>query len=193
MKGANTRERLLGVALEQFGERGYGGTSIRDLAGAVGVRESSVYKHFASKQALWEALLARTTQDFDRESALLRDSLAQFPGEASLVRLEFLAETVLAFFRENPAAKALRRLLVVAQNQDPRVGQLLRDRCANFPLGLLTDALRQAGIDEAEAELWGLQLWGPIYLLIDVAADDEQRAHLLLHRHVVNLHARLAA
>jgi len=55
----NTREALLDAALEQFSSKGFGGTSIRDLARAVGIRESSVYKHFASKQALLDALIER--------------------------------------------------------------------------------------------------------------------------------------
>ena len=54
-----TRERLLDAALARFSREGWGGTSIRDLARDVGIRESSVYKHFASKQAIFDALLER--------------------------------------------------------------------------------------------------------------------------------------
>ena len=54
-----TRERLLAAALERFSRDGWGGTSIRDLARDVGIRESSVYKHFGSKQELFDALLER--------------------------------------------------------------------------------------------------------------------------------------
>jgi AcrR family transcriptional regulator len=47
-----TVRRLQEVALRSFGERGYHGVSIRDLAGAAGIQPSSVYAHFPSKEAL---------------------------------------------------------------------------------------------------------------------------------------------
>jgi len=58
-RSPSTRDRLLDAALERFSRDGWGGTSIRDLARDVGVREGSVYKHFASKQAIFDALVDR--------------------------------------------------------------------------------------------------------------------------------------
>ncbi|MDR1513134.1 MAG: TetR/AcrR family transcriptional regulator, partial [Propionibacteriaceae bacterium] len=54
-----TRDTLLDAALAGFSRDGFSGTSIRDLARAVGIRESSVYKHFPSKQAIFDALVER--------------------------------------------------------------------------------------------------------------------------------------
>ena len=60
VRSPSTREHLLDAALTRFSRDGWDGTSIRDLARDVGIRESSVYKHFASKQAIFDALLERT-------------------------------------------------------------------------------------------------------------------------------------
>jgi AcrR family transcriptional regulator len=54
----NTRERLLDEALKLFAAKGLTGTSLRDIAGAVGVRDSAIYAHFPSKQALFDTLMA---------------------------------------------------------------------------------------------------------------------------------------
>ena len=43
----STRERILAEALSLFAESGYGGASMRELARRVGIRESSLYNHFA--------------------------------------------------------------------------------------------------------------------------------------------------
>ena len=55
----DTRFALLDVAQERFAIDGFAGTSVRDLATAVGIKESSVYNHFSSKQAVLDAVLAR--------------------------------------------------------------------------------------------------------------------------------------
>jgi AcrR family transcriptional regulator len=54
----DTRGDILARALDLFSERGFYGTSTRDIARAVGVRESALYHHFPSKEAILAALLA---------------------------------------------------------------------------------------------------------------------------------------
>jgi len=53
----NTKERILAVALEMFSQNGYAGTNIRELSASLGLVKSGVYKHFESKEAIWNALL----------------------------------------------------------------------------------------------------------------------------------------
>jgi AcrR family transcriptional regulator len=55
-----THERILSEASRLFAERGYDGTSTRQIADAVGIRQPSLFHHFASKQAIMEALLDLT-------------------------------------------------------------------------------------------------------------------------------------
>jgi AcrR family transcriptional regulator len=57
--GERTAERILDAAEELFAERGYDGASLRDVATRVGVRPPSLYNHFASKDALYAAVLER--------------------------------------------------------------------------------------------------------------------------------------
>jgi AcrR family transcriptional regulator len=57
--GWSTRELILLEASRLFAVRGYLGTSTRDIATAVGIRQPSMYSHFASKQAIAEELLRR--------------------------------------------------------------------------------------------------------------------------------------
>ena len=53
----DTKERILMKALELFSQNGYAGTNVRELAEALGLVKSSIYKHFESKEAIWNALL----------------------------------------------------------------------------------------------------------------------------------------
>ena len=53
----DTKERILAVALEMFSKNGYAGTNIRELSASLGLVKSGVYKHYESKEAIWNALL----------------------------------------------------------------------------------------------------------------------------------------
>ncbi len=53
----DTKERILSAALEQFSQKGYAGTNIRELSSSLGLVKSGVYKHYDSKEAIWNALL----------------------------------------------------------------------------------------------------------------------------------------
>ncbi|MFI4933302.1 MAG: TetR/AcrR family transcriptional regulator [Caulobacterales bacterium] len=53
----STRTRILEAALDLFARHGFAGASMRQLAGAVGLTQSSLYNHFASKEAIYHALI----------------------------------------------------------------------------------------------------------------------------------------
>lgn len=55
----DTKEKILLAALDMFSQKGYEGTNIRELSASLGLVKSGVYKHFESKEAIWNALLDR--------------------------------------------------------------------------------------------------------------------------------------
>ena len=52
-----TKEKILTKALELFAENGYAGTNVRELTASLGLVKSAAYKHFQSKEEIWNALL----------------------------------------------------------------------------------------------------------------------------------------
>jgi AcrR family transcriptional regulator len=58
--GDTAREQILDAAAELFTTRGYASTTTRAIAEAVGIRQPSLYHHFATKDDLLEALLIDT-------------------------------------------------------------------------------------------------------------------------------------
>jgi len=62
----STRERILDVALDLFIEKGYDGTSLREIAERLGFTKAALYYHFASKDDILMALHLRV-HDVGRE------------------------------------------------------------------------------------------------------------------------------
>lgn len=52
----STREKILNEALDLFAENGYHGTSMREIAKAVGIKGSSIYNHFSGKEEIFSEL-----------------------------------------------------------------------------------------------------------------------------------------
>lgn len=84
--GQRTRQAILDAALDLFAEKGFFGTSLRDVASAVGVRESALYNYFAGKDALFDALLAAQQHSKAERLAPLADAPIT-DGRALLERL----------------------------------------------------------------------------------------------------------
>lgn len=66
LPGAERREVILESAARLFGERGYSGTTLNDVAAKSKVTKPVLYRHFDSKKALYLALLERHRDDLPR-------------------------------------------------------------------------------------------------------------------------------
>ncbi|SFV90425.1 Transcriptional regulator, TetR family [hydrothermal vent metagenome] len=60
-KGSKTKAKILKTALKLFSAKGYKATTVRDIAGAMGVKQSALYNHFKNKDAILEALIGELT------------------------------------------------------------------------------------------------------------------------------------
>jgi AcrR family transcriptional regulator len=57
MAGEERRHQILAVAVSLFSERGFRGTTTKEIAQAAGVSEAMVFRHFATKEELYAAIL----------------------------------------------------------------------------------------------------------------------------------------
>ena len=75
------RREIEAVASELFHERGYAGTSVRDIARALDIQGASLYAHVASKEAVLWAIVDRTATRFEAaaEAAMVDDGTGAGP------------------------------------------------------------------------------------------------------------------
>ena len=84
-----TRERILYEASNLFAAMGYHATTTREIARAVGIRQPSLFHHFASKREIMQALLS-----FDLDAFSFVESLAVEEGPAAVRLYRYLRDDV---------------------------------------------------------------------------------------------------
>jgi AcrR family transcriptional regulator len=119
-----TRDRVVDAAMRLFGERGYAATSIADIESAAGLSpgSGSLYRHFASK----EALLMEGVRRRVSEGAALRAALQHPPIEPVEPRVEYEA-VVRAGLDRLDQDKDLSRMINKDLRQFPAALDLVRD------------------------------------------------------------------
>ncbi|MBN2039434.1 MAG: TetR/AcrR family transcriptional regulator [Spirochaetes bacterium] len=65
-KNLSTRDIIFYAAVELFSQKGYHGTSIRDITRKVGIKESSLYNHFQGKESILQAILDYQMSEFSK-------------------------------------------------------------------------------------------------------------------------------
>ncbi len=103
-KRSDRRLAIVDAATELFAERGFAGVSVQEIADAAGTHKTTVLYHFATKDALHEAVL---DEALGRVVEVTREFLA---GEFKRERVAFLLDQMHAFYAEHPAlARLLQR------------------------------------------------------------------------------------
>lgn len=190
-----TRDALLGAALDGFSRDGFGGTSIRDLAKAVGIRESTVYKHFPSKQAIFDALIELADMRLGELGTQLGVSTSDGASAAEDYRdiseqsLSVIAQDMFVFIVHDPVFSKLRRLLIIEQYRDAAVAQRLNDYLIAKPLVFQTavfEELMKGGefVEDVSPSQAALAFYGPIFMLLQMGEHDEEDAKKLLDEHI---------
>lgn len=116
-----TKERILTAALEMFSQNGYAGTNIRELAASLGMGKSSLYRHFESKEAIWNLLLDRMIAYYGERFGS-PEHLPPVPD--SLEGLAALTMRMVDFTVHDEKIVMTRKVLAIEQFRDDRARML---------------------------------------------------------------------
>ena len=161
--GRQTRQAILDAALDLFADKGYFGTSLRDIATSVGVRESALYNYFPGKESLFEALIV-ADQEHKGEllSSLLEQRIADVRGA-----LQRLAGMVLDNFCA-PRQEKLFRILMsdgLRLAKDGRINLLERLTTGRTRMhDLMRRLMREGWLRETDPELLTVAFVGPLLM-----------------------------
>ena len=117
----DTKERILAAALDMFSQNGYADTNIRELAASLGLVKSGLYKHFESKEEIWNTLLDAMVAYYDERFGS-PERLP--PAPDSLEGLVALTMQMADFTIHDENVIKTRKLLTIEQFRDERARDL---------------------------------------------------------------------
>ena len=119
----DTKNRILQVSLDLFSLRGYSSVSIRDICGKVGIKESSVYHHFKSKQDIFDVLCNSFTETL---YALPQAFSVEMQKVTSVKEEEFISvcQSFVNDYLMNEKINKFIRMLIIEQGTNVQAAEL---------------------------------------------------------------------
>ena len=117
----DTKERILASALDMFSQNGYSGTNIRELTASLGLVKSGLYKHFKSKEEIWDTLLDELIAYYETRFGSM-EHLPPVPD--SLEELITMTMRMVSFTVHDETVVKTRKMLTIEQFRDERAREL---------------------------------------------------------------------
>ena len=197
MKKRNTKQAILDEALGLFSVHGYDGVSVKDIANAVGIKDSSLYKHFKSKNEIFETLLDGMNKRFEQTVTFYRlpqgdiEKVYRQYGENDLDWLKKAVDAIFLFFVEDAYAVKFLHLLMIEQYKNNDAARMFEewfiDGALSFQTALFDKMMQEGYFRRANPRAVATQFYGPILLLVLMYNSKPERqgeALDLLHRHI---------
>ena len=172
----DTKERILAAALEMFSQKGYAGTNIRELSASLGLVKSGVYKHYESKEAIWNALLDQMIAYY---GARFGSAEQLPPAPDSLEGLVDMTMRMVNFTVHDEKIVMTRKVLTLEQFRDARARELatkhfltgLTDMFARIFTGMMEKGL----LRQDDPEMLAFAYTAPISALIHLCDREPER------------------
>ena len=188
----NTKERILDEALKLFAQSGYMGTSMNDIADRLGVTKAALYKHYTSKQEIFDSIVEKMNQmdmervkEYDMPEGNIEEVRKGYQV-AALDKIKEFTKVQFLHWTQEEFPCCFRKMLTLEQYRDPELAKLYQKYLSGGPLLYIEEVFRGFTDNEGEAKQLALDFYGPIFLLYSIydGAEDKERMLELVEQHV---------
>jgi AcrR family transcriptional regulator len=148
MAGEERRAQILAVAVSLFSKRGFRGTTTKEIAQAAGVSEAMVFRHFATKEELYTAILNRKCSGGRFEPAEMAADAIQRKDDRAV--FESLALGALNYHENDPE---FQRLLLHSALEKHELAQMFFDEFVRRVYEFLGSYIRERQQEGALIEI----------------------------------------
>ena len=192
-----TKQRILDEALTLFSEKGYANVFVGEIAQRVGIKAPSLYKHYKSKQAIFDAIVEEMHLRFLEQAKQLHiqgnnpAKDAEIYRSLSEDRLVKLGLELFGYELHDDYTRRFRKMLTIEQFHNRELAEAYMNRYVDDPLryhGTLLGLMAAQGILQTDdVETMTLQFYAPFYMMMTVCDRDPDResdAIRMLENHI---------
>lgn len=200
----STREKIITVSLDLFSKKGFDAVSVRDIAGAVGIKESSLYNHFKNKQDIFDTILKEYSNRWDAifNNLQLTGDDMEFAVDSRTIEMyknmtneDFaqIAGTIFDYYMTDEINVKFRRMLTIEQYRSEDIAKLFRkisfDDSIEYQAQLFDGLIKAGCFIEVDPYILAIEFFSPIFLIFykyDNKNEELQNAKKLFLRHIEN-------
>lgn len=152
MEHKNTKQQIFDVAVELFHQKGYAGTTIREIARMVGIKESSIYNHYQNKEEIFGCIL----DDFKKGIASNRPSENELVNLVAAISPAEIIKLIFLKYVRNEEVKydKIARIIFIEQYINERAGDFFMKYLVEEPIAyyerILTMLAAAGRIEDAD-------------------------------------------
>lgn len=181
----STKKKILDAALTLFSEKGYANVFVAEIAEAVGIKAPSLYKHYKSKQDIFNAILDEMKSNYNERANSLNmngnnaTADAEIFSDVSEDELVKMGVDLFMYFLHDEYAQKFRKMLTIEQFHNKELAELFTKQYADDPLSYQSAmfAMLSANgvLKEQNPNVMALQFYAPIFMLLTMCDRDPQR------------------
>ena len=199
MKQEATRQKILDKALALFSARGYDSVSVGEIAKAVGIKAPSLYNHFPSKRAIFDAIVEATAAQYEADTDKINihvQNVTQDIPAFTEITADALFEKVRQIFLyslHNENISRFRRMMTIEQFRSPELAALYSqryvERILDYHAGIFRALIAAGEIPAEDPDTLAMLYVAPVLTLIGICDRQSEREAECLAR--LEAHVRL--
>lgn len=192
-----TKKRIIREALNLFAEKGYEAVSVAQIAAAVGIKAPSLYKHYKSKQDIFNAILSEMSERYEKQAAAMQMNGTEPEQDIELFRsiseekLIEMGKGLFLYFLHDEYIAKFRKLLAMEQYHNRELADQYVKQYIDAPLAYQGTALAlligREALLQKDPRTMALQFYGPMFLLLtlcDCHPEREEEALQMIEQHI---------
>ena len=185
----NTKQRLMEAAIELFSVKGFSGTGVDEIAGAIGLKGPNLYKYYKGKDDLLTEIVKRADEEYEKgmEAGITALENIHSGKELRTVTLQIVEFTI-----NNEMAKKMRRIFTIEQYRDDMFARMATKHQLSNSVTvherIFKRLIKEGIMIKGDPAIYALEFASPVTLMIQLAdRDPEQKAYALktIRKHVL--------
>lgn len=185
MEKKHTKEIILEKALELFSNNGYEAVTVADIAEAVGIKAPSLYKHYKSKQEIFNSLVTMMddryeifsqTMGIEEKNPVMAADKYIYTHTEELINI---GTGIFLYFLHDEYAPKFYKIMTVEQFKNNSISKLYVkqniDSPLNFQKKIFQQFIAQGKFKNIDPMIAALHFYAPIFLLINLCYNYPER------------------
>ena len=180
-----TKDRILHVALDLFSQNGYDAVSVAQIADAVGIKAPSLYKHFKSKQDIFDAIITKMNERYvayahnSHMDGVDANKDKNIFEQIDIDVLVTLGKQIFTFFVKDEFQSKFRKMIIMEQYHNPKLAKLYmkqyHDDALTYQTIIFSTFMEKGIFVKQDPRICALHFFGPIFSLMTLCDAQPER------------------